>query len=321
MFGQTEVTWLNKKIMNLNKLLGLLFLIIIVSCNNNHKEATVVDFADTISNEHNISLNTEREVYIAIASMTSPKETYIYYNDLINYISDKVGYPIYIKQKKTYEEVNLLLENSEVDFAFICSGAFVDEYERGKIKILVAPEIDNKLSYNAYIISHKDLGKERFQDFENGSFAFTDPLSNTGRFYPLKKLSLLNKSESEFFRKTIFTYGHDISIQMVNRGIIDGASVHGLIYEYLATYYPKRVENIEVVEKSEDYGIPPVVTPVSLSKEYYEDYQRVFMNIHKDSVGRKILEKLNIDRFVIVGDDIYKSVIELKETVDNVESK
>ena len=44
--------------------------------------------------------------------MTSPQETFAYYNDLIKYISDKVGYPIFIKQKKTYEEVNEMLDNS-----------------------------------------------------------------------------------------------------------------------------------------------------------------------------------------------------------------
>ena len=49
-----------------------------------------------------------------------------------------------MKYLKTYEEVNRLLENAEVDFAFICSGAFTEEYKRGKIKLLAAPEIDQK---------------------------------------------------------------------------------------------------------------------------------------------------------------------------------
>jgi len=298
---------------------ALLFIIFVIgfSCTNSNNEKAVVDFSDTTPIEKNINANGAEPVYIAIASMTSPKETFTYYGDLINYISDKVGHPIYIKQKKTYEEVNMLLENSEIDFAFICSGAFVDEYKVGKIKLLVAPEIDQKVTYHAYIITQKNSGIESFKDFENKSFAFTDPLSNTGRLYPLKELSKTKKTEKDFFMKTIYTYGHDISIQMVNRGIIDGASVHGLIYDYLAINNPEKVENIKVIKRSETFGIPPVVTPSSLSKEKTSIYRDIFLNIHKDSTGKKILKKLNIDKFVVVNDTLYDNVFQLKKFINH----
>ncbi len=294
--------------------------ILIFSCTNPHEDKVVVDFADTNSMQQDTN-KLSKAVYIAIASMTSPKETYIYYSDLINFISKKVGHPIYIKQKKTYKEVNMLLENSEVDFAFICSGAFVNEYQKGKIKLLVAPQIDQKITYQAYIITHKESGINKFENFENKSFAYTDPLSNTGRFYPLKKIVKLHKIESDFFLKTVYTYGHDISIQMVNRGIIDGASVHGLIFDYLSQYEPEKVKNIKIIEKSQEFGMPPVVSPVSLNKKYFEKYQNILLTIHTDSVGKKILDKLNIEKFVIVNDSIYNSVIQLKEFIDNEISK
>ncbi|RLD73074.1 MAG: hypothetical protein DRJ10_18280 [Bacteroidetes bacterium] len=305
----------------MNKFILILIVIFGLSCTSSNNDKVVVDFSDTITIEQDTSVLGSKIVYIAIASMTSPKETYIYYSDLINYISKKVGHKIYIKQKKTYEEVNILLENSEVDFAFICSGAFVDEYKQGKIKLLVAPEIEKKVSYHAYIITQKDSEINKFEDFENKSFAFTDPLSNTGRLYPLKKLAVLKETEQEFFLKTMYTYGHDISIQMVNRGIVDGASVHGLIFQYLSQYHPERVKNIKIIEKSETFGMPPVVTPIFLKKKCFDKYQKIFMNLHNDSIGRKILDKLNIDKFVSVNDSIYNSVFQLKEFIENESSK
>lgn len=292
-----------------------------IACTNTNKERVRVDFSESdIPDKTGVNDET-KPVYIAIASMTSPKETFIYYNDLIQHISKKIGHPILIKQKKTYEEVNILLENSEVDFAFICSGAFVDEYKKGKIRLLVSPVIDSSFTYNAYIITQKDSKIEKFEDFQNNSFAFNDPLSNTGRLYPLKKLYSLNKTEEDFFMKTIYTYGHDISIQMVNHGIIDGSSVHGLIFDYLAIHQPDKVENLKIIEKSEAYGIPPVVTPNSLSDEKFKEYQDIFLNLHNDSIGRNILEKLNIDRFQRVTDTAYRSVFELKEYIDNATKK
>ncbi len=302
-------------------LILLLLLTFFNSCTNTQNEKVIVDFNDTNIKANSLNDDGSKAVYIAIASMTSPKETYIYYSELINYISNKVGFPIYIKQKKTYDEVNQLLENGEVDFAFICSGAFVGEYRKGEIKLLVAPEIDSSNHYRAYIITQKDSEIEKFEDLKNKSFAFTDPLSNTGRYYPLKKILQLHENESDFFRKTVYTYGHDISIQMVNRGIIDGASVHGLIFEYLSTYHPEKVENIKIIEKSEEFGIPPVVMPATLSQKRRKKYREVFLDIHNDSVGKQILDKLLIDKFVIVNDTIYNSVFELKDLIHNVVSK
>ncbi len=307
--------------MKLNNLLWILILSFFISCTNTKNEKAVVDFADTTIKETSINDDGTKPVYIAIASMTSPKETYMYYGELIDYIADKVGHPIYIKQKKTYDEVNKLLENSEVDFAFICSGAFVGEYKKGAVKLLVAPEIDSTIHYHAYIIAQKESEIKKFEDLKNKSFAFTDPLSNTGRLYPLKKLAQVHQSEDDFFLKTVYTYGHDISIQMVNRGIIDGASVHGLIFEYLSLYHPEKVENIKIIEESEKFGMPPVVIPATLKQSKVNKYREIFLNIHHDSIGKEILDKLLIDQFIIVSDTIYNSVFQLKELINNVESK
>ena len=299
--------------MKLSKPLVFIALAFLLSCTNSSNEKVVVNFNETTTTDKDLVGNDSKEVYIAIASMTSPKETFTYYGDLIEYISEKIGHPIYIKQKKTYEEVNLLLKNSEVDFAFICSGAYVSEYKKRNIKLLVAPEIDSNTYYHAYLITQKDAEINSFKDFENKSFAFTDPLSNTGRLYPQKKLIELNKTDQEFFLKTVYTYGHDISIQMVNRGIIDGASVHGLIYDYLAEHQPEKVDNIKIIEKSEEFGIPPIVTPMLLDKQQFEKYRKIFLNLHNDSIGKQILEKLNIDKFKVVDQEIYRSVFQLKE--------
>ncbi|RLD65150.1 MAG: phosphate/phosphite/phosphonate ABC transporter substrate-binding protein [Bacteroidetes bacterium] len=292
---------------------------IFVSCSNIDNGEIIVDFSDTMSSDMQDVDNGEKAVYVAIASMTSPKETYTYYHDLVDYISKKIDRPIYIRQKETYVEVNEMLEKSEVDFAFICSGAYAEESLNGKTKLMVVPVVNERTTYQAYIITHKDSKINKFSDFKNKSFAFTDPLSTTGRLYPLSKLNRLGETESDFFLKTVYTYGHDISIQMVNRGVIDGASVHSLIYEYTAMHYPERLENTKVIVSSGGFGMPPVVTPSSLDNDSFDEIRDVFINMNNDSIGRVIIDHLNIDRFDIVGDTLYKSVIKLKEESENAE--
>jgi len=303
-----------------NFLLMILFWFSVSSCVPTGKENHEVDFKESNSTQQLHDYDNSQVVYIAIASMTSPKETYQYYSDLINFISKKVGHPIYIKQKKTYEEVNKMLENSEIDFAFICSGAYTSEYKTHKLRLLVAPQINNKLHYHAYIIVNKNSGITNFNGLKDKSFVFTDPLSNTGKLYPEKRLIQMKTTSQDFFMKTVYSYGHDISIQMVNRGIIDGASVHSLIYNYIAYYHPEEVSNINIIEKSEEFGMPPIVVPANLPEEDFKKYQGVFLNMHKDSVGMQILSKLHIDSFRIIDNSIYASVFtqmnEINEGID-----
>jgi len=284
----------------------------LLSCTNYEKRKVDVDFSDTITLKSSNSGDSLSPVYIAIASMTSPRETFNYYHDLIDFISKKVGHPIYFKQKKTYEEVNQLLETGEVDFAFICSGAYIEEARHKHVRLLVAPVINEQTYYQAYIITQKDSPVNSFNELEGHSFAYTDPLSNTGYLYPRKHLYNIGTNENLFFSKTIFTNGHDISIQMVNRGIIDASSVHGLIFDYISSVYPERVENIKIIEKSELFGMPPVVTPLSLKDKCFKTYQDIFLSIHEDSVGMEILNKLKIEKFVMVKDSIYDNVRRLK---------
>ena len=54
--------------------------------------------------------------------MISPKETFIYYRQILDYIASGLGRNVELVQRKTYSEVNELIGKGEIDVAFICSG-------------------------------------------------------------------------------------------------------------------------------------------------------------------------------------------------------
>ncbi|KAA3622109.1 MAG: phosphate/phosphite/phosphonate ABC transporter substrate-binding protein [Bacteroidetes bacterium] len=292
-------------------------IVILSSCAEGSKKKSVVDFGVVDLENQDLETFDNDQVFIAIASMTSPRETIIYYDQLIHYLSEKLGQTILIKQRKTYSEVNDLLKNGEVDFAFICSGAYGELSKTGKVSLLVAPQINGRTFYRAYIIVNQNTVVDSFEGLSGKSFGFTDPLSHTGYMFPLQILENMGTNPRIYFSNTIFTHGHDISIEMVNRNVLDGASVHGLIFDYLSEIKPDRVKNVNVIKKSDWFGIPPIVIPVSLEKEKIEKYRNIFLDIHKDSIGKGILENLKIDSFVLVKDSIYDSVRIMKEHVDH----
>lgn len=249
---------------------------------------------------------------VAISSMISPKETFTYYEALMRFVSARLGVPVEMKQRKTYQEVNDMLVDGQIELAFICSGAYVESPLNSRVEILAVPVVHGEPTYRAYVIVHENYSAQTFADLKGVSFAFTDPLSNTGYTYAVKRVKQLGSSVETFFSKTLFTHAHDYSIQLVVRGIVDAATVDGLIFEYLMQFTPDKVRGIRVLEKSAPFGIPPVVVPRSLPDSTKERLRQIFFSLDEDATGKGILRKLMIDRFVPGRDEDYNSVRTIK---------
>lgn len=256
-----------------------------------------------------------RHLNVAISSMISPRETFSYYQDLMRYISERMGMQVSFRQRKTYGEVNALLERNEVDLAFICSGAYVEAADAGVVDILAVPVTRGRTLYQAYIIVHRQSGIVRFEDLRGRSFAFTDPLSNTGYLYALWRLRELGTTPEQFFTKTLFSFAHDYSIQLVAKRLIEGATIDGLIYEYLRQVAPERVHDVLVIERSEYFGMPPIVVPKRLPADTKQKLREIFLTMASDPKGKLILDKLMIERFVEGRDADYRSVRTMRKVI------
>lgn len=285
----------------------LFFLFIFsVSCvRNNNNEIEVINFENTEQQNLLPNNNDNETIYVAISTMISPVETFNLYRDLIEYISKRLEKRIVFKQRKTYEEVNELLRLKQLDFAFICTGAYWQAKKTFPLEILAVPVVNGRPYYNAYIITNKFSGINNFYEFKGKTFAFTDPLSNTGYSYVITLLKNNKTTSEKFFKKTIFTYAHDYSIQAVAKNLVFGASVDGLVYEYLKNFQPEKVQDIVVIQKSEDFVIPPFVVRPDLEQNTKRKLKDIMLNMHNDQQGKGILDRIMIDKFIFVEENEY----------------
>jgi phosphonate transport system substrate-binding protein len=250
---------------------------------------------------------------IGVAAMISPKETVKYYREIIEYIGKKTGIPVEMVQRESYDEMDNLLEKGEVKIAFICSGPYVRDKERFGVELLVAPQSYGKPFYHAYIIVHKDSPITSLKELKGKSFAFTDPKSNTGKLVPTYMIAKqFNTTPEKFFSNIIYTKSHDKSIEAVAKKIVDGASVDSLIYDYAAKKNPVYTSLTKIIEKSPPYGIPPVVTTKDFDPKLKEKIKEVLLNMHNDPEGRRILDGIMVDKFIIPKDSDYNSVREME---------
>ena len=286
--------------MTRNSVLILFVIFLLMACSN-HSSDQVDVYKIRLNKKETNKINTRQKtdnvLQVAIATMISPKETFVYYKDLLNYIGKRLNRVVVFKQRKTYKEVNDMIKKKQLDLAFVCSGAYVQARKEFPIEILAVPVVNGKPFYRAYIIVHRMSQFRKFQDLRGHSFAFTDPLSNTGFFFVRDLLEEMGTGPEQFFSKTIFTYAHDYSIQAVSRKIVDGASVDGLVYDYLKETQPEKVENTRIIKKSGFFGIPPIVTHADESFKLKQKLKNILITMHRDSTGRRILRQLNIDRF------------------------
>jgi len=158
---------------------------------------------------------------VAIAGVLSPSSTLEAYQDLLTYMGDSLDRQVLMILKPTYAEINDMLMGQRADVAFVCSLAYVKGNQDFGMELLVAPRINEEIVYYSYLIVPEVSSASNMEDLRGRSFAFTDPMSNTGHLAPTYQLSLLDETTASFFGSYYFTYSHDISVRAVADRLVD----------------------------------------------------------------------------------------------------
>ena len=272
-------------------------------------QTKLVDFAKTVEvSRPDTSHPGPDALKVAVAAMVSPKESFVYYRELLEFLGKKLNRKIHLVQRKTYREINQLLGSGSIDIAFICSGPYAAAKEQYGFELLAAPEVGGSHFYQSYLIVNASSPYRELNDLRGKTFAFTDQGSNTGRLVPLHWLALMGEEPESFFGKSIFTYSHDNSIMAVAKSLVDGAAVDGLIWEYFNAVNPVVTSQTRIVKRSDLYGIPPLVASSALSRADRDSIRNILLTAHQDPSGRQILDGLKIDRFIEPSDEWYDSI-------------
>lgn len=234
---------------------------------------------------------------VAVAAILSPQGTVASYQALLNYLGEKLGVPVQMVQRRTYQEINELIAKGSIDLAFVCTGAYLAGAK--DMTVLVVPQINGATTYRAVILASKKSGVRSFAELRGKSFAFSDPMSNTGFAYPQSLLAAISESAETYFSRTIFTYSHDRTISAIAEGLAVAGSVDELVYRHALKRDPTLAETLIVLQHSEEFPMPPVVVPRKKNGAFVVRVRRAFLGLHQDEAGKRILGNLDIDRFVL----------------------
>jgi len=256
----------------------------------------------------------ETTIRMAVAPVISPRETFnSRYLDLLEYLGEKLGLPVELVQGKTYAEINDLVRSGDVTLAFVCTNPYLQGRDDFGMEALVAPEVNGVPFYYSYLIVREEASYETLADLRGHTFAFSDPLSNSGRLAPVYQLALVGETPESFFSRYIFTYAHDNSIKAVAEKLVDAAAVDSLVYDYWVKTGSEYAAKTKIIETWGPFGINPVVVRPGLEAGLKQQLRQTLLGMDKDPRGQEILRSLYIDRFVIPDDSIYDSVRAMRE--------
>lgn len=241
----------------------------------------------------------DRPLRVAITTVISPNETIQYYRGIADFISRKLDRPVVLIQKRTYEEINILMSSGEIDIAFMSTGAFCAYQGIAPIELLAMERYRNAVAYNAILIVHKDSPLYTFDDLRQRTFAFTDPLSYSGTMVIQQLLREREATPKTFFSNYYYTYSHDKSIWAVANKIVDAASIDDMIYDFSQKVNPKLTESIRVIDTVGPMPTGPVVVNKNMPFEQKQKLQDIFLHMHEDTVLASALHNLLIDQFVL----------------------
>ena len=255
---------------------------------------------------------------VSVAAVVSPQGTLESYQPLLDYLSHQLDRPVELVQRQTYAETNTLIEENAVDIAFVCTSAYIEGHDRFGMELLAAPQVNGSASYQSVLIVPASSSAHEMADLEGVVFAFTDPISFSGRVYPTYLVQQLGSTPEDFFARTFFTYNHDNAIRAVANGIADGAAVDSLVYDFAIQRDPELADQVRVIHRSPPFGIPPVVINPNARPQLKAVLQELLLNMSANAEGQAALAALGVEEFVVVNNDRYDSaraVIQAVETI------
>jgi len=282
-------------------------------------ELPVVDLSQAAENEVSpVEVNPSQDVplRVVVGAMMSPEITREYYQELIELIAERTGHRVEFLQRRTCSEVNQLVRRREVDVAFVCAGPYTCGKEKFGMELLAVPVSHGRSVCYSYILAHRDSAVESFVDFRGKRFAFTDPSSNTGYLVPTYMLARMGETPESFFSESFCTQSHDNSIEAVADGLVDGAAVDSLIWEFMNSINPVHTSRTKIIAKSPPYGISPVVVHPDMDENLKQQFKAAFLSIHEDPAAVPLLKRIQIDRFAEGDDAMYDSVREMRHWLE-----
>ncbi len=230
------------------------------------------------------------------------------------YLERRLGRQVTFVQRGSYREVVNLLNQGQLDFAWLCGYPYVRH--RDQMRLLAVPIYRGKPLYRSYlIVPAHDTTTHSILDLRGKVFAYSDPDSNSGYLYTQYSLHRLHEKPASFFGKSFFTSAHRKVVDAVAVGLVQGGAVDGYVWDTLALLHPELTARTRIAERSPEFGFPPFVARATVAAADFKAMQAVLLQMAANDEGATLLKRLNLDGFEAGSPALFDGVAAMSRTV------
>ncbi|MCQ3930783.1 MAG: phosphate ABC transporter substrate-binding protein [Chloroflexi bacterium] len=232
------------------------------------------------------------------------------YQSLVRYIGDQLGLPTELVVGTAYDEL------FDYDACFICGLPYIlytqprrpsSALEAIAAPILQGERYQNRPIYFSDVIVRHDSPYQTFVDLRGCSWAYNEPLSQSG--YGITRYTLVKRGETRgYFGKVAEAGFHQKAIALVSHGEMDAAAIDSHVLAIALRDHPDLWHQVRVIDTFGPSTIQPFAVASRLPTSLKSDIQAVLVHAHTNPAMQVILARGLIERFVAVQDADYDDI-------------
>lgn len=245
----------------------------------------------------------------------------------------------YLKQV-TGRDINFYMPTSRASVIEAMMNKFVDIAVHGPYSYVIANEKDKNIEvfatyskakgivaeegpgYKAVLITKKGTKFTTIESLKGATLALVDPASTSGTLIPRISFTKVIKVPLEtYFKKIVFSGGHDLSTMAVMDGKVDAAFVATHRFDEVINRGLVKQDDFNFLWFSEFVPGDPFTYRLSLCPELRKKIEDAFLNLHTVPGANKFLENVKAVKMVRMTSKDYDIIRELKKAEDELKAK
>lgn len=232
------------------------------------------------------------------------------YEPLLAYLSNELGATFEIVILPRYGNILDNFDGLALDGAFMGSFTGAMAIEKFNVEPIARPQyLGGDSTYYGIVFTRKGSGIHNAKDMQGKRMVFVDRATTAGYLLPLayfKSLGVANYTS--LFREYYFSGTHEDAILDVLNGLADIGAAKNTVFYRLAAINQQIEENLEILTTS------PLVPSngLMLRKDFPLELKNLMrtklLAMDKTNNGRKILEGMNLEKFLETSINDYQPV-------------
>ena len=240
------------------------------------------------------------------------------YQAIADGVGQRLGMSVELVVETDYENCT----NDVNDVCFVCSLPYIIYERQGRspavpiaAPILMGDRYEGRPIYFSDVIVHVSNPAQSFTDLRASSWAYNEPLSQSG--YGITRYHLVSIGEtSGFFGEVIEAGFHETSIEMVRNREIDASAIDSQVLSVALRDDPSLAEDIRIVDSLGPSTIQPIAITKRFGLELRSAIRAALVDLHDDPAVRPHLDHGLIERIAPIGPEDYDDIRRMLDECD-----